>query len=404
MNKEEKIMKEYNEMSLEELQKLQEERKKADLITELATSDAARKAKETEDFKNKVIEEYKNSVHVSEPAIVPAMPTSKDKPTNELLGEFKSFTGGKPHLYESFAMTAEDDDCPADAGDWTPTDVFLGMIWHALYDSANLFQIAIKGIDVNAGDGNIVKLRTMGKFEAPTTVGSCECLTCGSASVAQETISILQHGQMTTLCEFDMFSVGEKFRQEYLWAFGQTWGDYFNGLIWTELLTASGSYDVEIDALSCDPSLASASCCEDADLYNIYNGLDEIITGMRVALYKPDYIILHPTIAAIFRRMSVPAPIFYNGVIIGQNGKLESFLGVPVMEYVGADDCSACTASSAVAAVVVDSRRAIGAAFGKPPVLESERNIQCNSTDYVMWSYFGTNVFDDDAIGQLIIA
>jgi hypothetical protein len=386
----------YKDMSLEELQKIQAARKKEELIMQLSAEDSAKKLKDEEAYKKQIIEDYKNSLH-SEPAaiVTPVSLTKSGKDAN--INFFEKFTEGKPHLYEKFAFAAENDDCPADADAWTPTDVFVNAIWHALYDTADLFKIAIKGIDVNSGEGHTVKLRTMGKFAAPKTVNACECLTCGSAAVSSHSITILQHGQMTTLCEFDIFSVGEKYRSEYLWAFGKTWGDYFNDLIYTELLTAKGSYDVEIDALSCSPSLASASCCEDTDLYNLYNGLDEIITAMRVGLYKPDYIIMHPTIAAIFRRMQVPVPIFYNSIVFGKEGKLESILGVSVIEYIGAEDCN----DDGVYAVVIDSSRAIGAAFGKRPVLESKRNIECNSIDYVMWAYFGTNVFDDDAIAQL---
>jgi hypothetical protein len=395
----------YKDMSLEDLQKIQAARKKDEIIVELSAADAAKKLKETEDYKKQVIEDYKNSLHTAAPTIVSPVQLTKSGNDKEL-NFLKSFTKGKAHLYENFAsekvynFTAENDDCPADADAWTPEDVFLNAIWHALYDSADLFKIAIKGIDINAGDGNTVKLRTMGKFSAPTAVAACECLTCGSAAVSSHSISILQYGQMTTLCEFDIFSVGEKYRQEYLWAFGKTWGDFFNDLIYTELLTASGAYDVEIDELGCSPSLASASCCEDEDLYKLYNGLDEIITAMRVGLYKPDYIIMHPTVAAIFRRMTVPVPIFYNSIVMGEGGRLVSVLGIPVIEYIGADDCD----TGNVYAVVLDSSRAIGAAFGKRPVLESKRNIECNSTDYVMWSYFGTNVFDDDAIALLSAA
>lgn len=411
----------YEDMTLEELQALKAEKMKQELIAEFKAEEAKKKVQEQEEFKQQVIEEYKNSMKLNEQPITQTLETQRDEKSNENVNFLKFFTGNKPlKTYESFdygwdGTDPPNEDCPADADDWSPGNVYVNAVWHAMYCQADLFKVCVKGLDVNAGDGHTVRIRLMSTFSAPEEIAACSCLSCTSTSVGYQPITITQHGQMTQLCEFDIFEVGERYRKEYLWAFGKTWADYFNGLIWDQLeapILGSTFFQAAIHSQSiasyetlCTPSMASDECCEDEALLDIYNALDSLLTDMRVAHYNPDYIILHPTISQLFRRMQVPTPIFYNGVVIGSNGKLISFMDVPVIEYCGANSCTKIASEGAgtVVAIVVDSSRAVGAAFGKRPWMEDERVKQCNVHQYFMWSYFGTSALDLGAIGHVVV-
>ena len=86
-----------------------------------------------------------------------------------------------------------------------------------------------------------------------------------------------------------------------------------------------------------------------------------------------------------------------------KNGGLQSILGIPVIEYNGAPDPLATTSVAGTELVIIiDSSRAVGGVFGKKPRMESERNIDCDSTTYAMWCYFGAAELDTAAIGHVV--
>lgn len=405
-------MTDYNELSLEELQKLKEDRKKQELIAEMKAEDEAKAKAEKEAYEAQVaaqaIEDYKNSLETPDPKLKQTLSKGNTEiKTNEYVDYLKKFTGGELKTYEglgedTFNFTNSDSDCDTTVASWSPADTYVNAIWHAMYEKADLFKIAVKGLNLKAGDGMSVQIRTIGKFGDPSNVAACECISCSSPALSTYTLNLEQYGISTEICEEDVWDVGEKYRSAMLKSMGATWAEYFNSLIYAEVEGATPGYTSNIATgdLSCDFAIGG-SCCTDTTLMTMYNALDEVITDMRSANYAPDYIILHPEISRMFRAIQNPSPIFASTVEIGKNGSLKSFLGVEVIEYTGANDCSDAT-SGDVVAVVVDSTRAVGAAFGQRPKLESDRNIDCNSTTYAMWAFFATDELDTNAIGHVV--
>ncbi|RLI62134.1 MAG: hypothetical protein DRO67_07415 [Candidatus Asgardarchaeum californiense] len=412
-------MTDYKNMSLEELQKLQEEKKKADIIASFMASDAAKLKADTEAHDAKValqaVEDYKNSLKPADvkPAIVQPV-TTPNAPSNEKLDFLKEYTGGKLNSYEGmlsgkpFDFANSDAGCDVDVSSWSPDDIYVNAIWHTMYESSNLLKVAVKGLAINKGQGLNVQIRTIARFDKSditTTSDPCECLSCVSTSFSTYNISLAKHGISTEICEYDVWDVGEVYRKEYAQSLAGVWAEFFDWEIYEELETATPGHSSSLasTAMSCDFSV-SGSCCTDASLMAFYNAIDEVITDMRSSYYKPDFIIMHPTIARIFRAMQTPQPVFANTVEIGKNGSLKSILGVPVIEFNAANSCSDCDSTGGdVAVIVIDSRRAVGAAFGKKPKMERERNITCDSTTLAMWTYFGCAELDSGAIGHIIV-
>lgn len=409
-------MTDYDEMSFEELQKLKEEREKAKLISDLKAEDEAKIKAEEEakmeevkaNLRAEVEEELKNEYNLNElPKIKQTKDTKKDLETNKYVEYLKKYTGGELKTYESmgketFDFTNSDSNCDTDVSDWSPADTYVSAIWHSMYEKADLFKIAVKGLNIKAGDGMTVQIRTIGKFGDPSNVAACECISCSSPALSTYSLTLEQYGISTEICEEDVWDVGEAYRTNMLDALGRTWAEYFNSLIYSEIEGATPGHTSSVSTgdLSCDFGL-SGSCCSDTTLMTMYNAIDDVITSMRSSNYNPDYIVIHPEISRMFRAIQTPTPIFASTVEIDSNGSLKKILGVDVIEYTGANDCSDAT-SGDVVAIVVDSSRAVGAAFGKRPSLESDRNIDCNSTTYAMWAFFATDELDTDAIGHVV--
>jgi hypothetical protein len=306
--------------------------------------------------------------------------------------------------YEKLTMmeyTDSDTGCETDVSSWSPADNYAGRVWQAVISKANLFDICVKGIDIKAGDGLSVQIKTMGKFAAPTAQAACECKSCVSSSLNTHTLTLLQYAQVTEICAFDEFDVGGDYRSAVIKAFGNSYAELFNSLIWTEVSTAAAGTSIDLAAtLACTPSIAG-SCCTDASLLNFYNAVNECTYTMQGNDYEPDYMVLSPSVAAILKRMQTPTvqPWADQVVKIGADGKLKSFNGLKVIEYSGATACS--TATDTVFAVIVDSSRACGAAFGKRPRMEFDRNIECNSTTAAMWAFFAAGELEVGAIGHI---
>jgi len=348
-------------------------------------------------------------------------PVSKiPKPTGDKLGgdgKPKEFSGNeylrafdnKVTNYEDFVegkvteYTDSDANCPAVIGAWSPTETYANIVWHAMYCEANLFRVCVKGLDISAGDGLNITIRTIGKFGNPAAATSCECLDCVSASLSEYHLNCLQYGEVTEVCSFDVFDAGEIYRRNYLKAFGKIWAQFFDATIYAGLVAAAAGTSTDLAAtLTCSSAITTA-CCTNADLLNLYNAVNATVAAMREGAtpYDPDWMIVSPTIAAIFKNMQTPAVQAWAEKVIkiDSEGKLVRFNGLKVIEYCGAQTCS--TATDTTYVVIVDSSRAYGAAFGKRPSLEKDRNIDCNSWTYAMWAYFAHGALDVAAIAHI---
>ena len=312
---------------------------------------------------------------------------------NFISGEIKEYGGGDSNS-----------DCDNVISAWSPTETYANIVWHAMYCEANLFSVCVKGLDISAGDGLNLTIRTIGKFGNPAAATSCECLSCVSASLSEYHLTCLQYGEVTEVCSFDVFDAGEIYRREYLKAFGKIWAQFFDATIYAGMEAAAAGTIVDLAAvLTCDASLVSTNCCANADLLNFYNATNSVVAQMRegVTPYEPNVMIVSPTVASIFKNMQTPQVAAWAETVIKLDGagKLVRFNGLKVIEYCGANSCA--TTANEVYAIILDTRRAYGAAFGKRPSLEKDRNIDCNSWTYAMWCYFAHGALDVNAIAHI---
>lgn len=332
-------------------------------------------------------------------------PESTNVDTSMFVDYFRNYveqTGEGYHDYETwFNYTNSDSGCDTDVSSWSPADTYANAIWHGVICKANLFQVAVKGININSGDGLSVQIRTIGKFGAPTEAAACECVSCASNTLGSYTLTVKQYGMVSEICSLDVFDVGEEYYDKMVESMSRRWAEFFDAQIYSELETASpGTTETLAGALSCTAGV-SGSCCSDSDFQNLYNAVESAAATMRENSYDPDYMIISPTVAKILKSLdSSKVPSWAEKELVFKDGKLVKANGLKVIEYCGANSCT--DTSSEVMAIIVDSSRAVGAAFGQPPKFESDRNIDCNSTTVAFWSYFACAELDTAAISHIV--
>ena len=401
----------YEEMSLEELEALKQLRVKKKLADELKSEDDVVKATEKEEYdaqiKADAIEEYKNE-NPPKDKLIQKVGLKKDTDiVSEHVDYFNrvieaSDDGFVPYdKMGEFNYTSSDEGCEVDAAAWKKEDVFTNLVWHSMYCEAGLRDICVKGLDVKAGDGLAVQIRTIGKFGAPTQVSACTCLSCETAALSNYSIDIKSYGLLQEICELNVFEIGEVLRTQLIKAMSLRWAQYFDAQIYAQL--ATGLIPGNTETLGVDIcntfDYSTTGCCTDSAAL-LFNAIIDLEAAMREGAtpYNPDYVIVSPTVAAILKaKDGVAMPYIMQSQVNVSGGVLTHIGALKVIEYCGANSC----ASGATLAIMIDSSRAVGFAFGKPPKIEQERNIDCDSTTVAMWSYFGTKELDLEAIGHI---
>lgn len=306
---------------------------------------------------------------------------------------------------ELFINTDSDSGCEDDVSDWSPDDVYSKIIWETFVCKADLFRIAVKGISINPGDGLGVQIRAYGAFGDPQEKGSCECGSCASISFSTYSLTLKQYNLEAIVCDRDIWDVGGRLMDAYLKSMSDSWARWFDEQIYAELESATPGTDEELPAaLACTPSI-SGSCCTDASLVNLYNAVHNVVASMREGTglsgpQEPDYLLISPTVAGIFKRMQTPTPMpWMNDVSFDESGRLKKINGLKVIEYCGANSC--CTTSDEVVAIIINSKRAVGAVFGARPKTYKFFQSNCNSYRIDQWAYFAVGELDTDAIAHI---
>ena len=117
--------------------------------------------------------------------------------------------------------------------------------------------------------------------------------------------------------------------------------------------------------------------------------------------YNPDYMLISPTVASIFKRMQTPTPVMGMGdVSFDSDGRIKKIGGLKVIEYCGANSCT--DAADEVVAIIIDSRRAVGAVFGERPKTYKFFQTNCNSYRIDQWAYFAVGELDTNAIAHIV--
>jgi len=304
-----------------------------------------------------------------------------------------------------FENSDSDTGCEDTVDAWSPEDVYAKKVWSTAVCHSDLFQIAVKGINIDRGDGLKIQIKAASAMGDPVAKNSCECGSCTSISFSTYPITLSQYNLEAIVCEKDSFDVGDSLMESYIISMSNSWKKFFDAQIYSELTGASANTTETLtNALSCDSAL-SGSCCSDSSLYDLWNSVGNAISSMRDGTgldspMNPDYIVMSNSVADVFTRMQTPSTSFYADVKFDSKGKLAYLRGLKVITYCGASACTDATGTKV--AVIVDSSRAVGAVFGKKPTLYKFFQSNCNSYRLDYWSFFGCSELSTDAIAFVV--
>lgn len=302
-----------------------------------------------------------------------------------------------------YGNTDSDSGCEDIVSSWSPADVYSRIIWNTFTCKADLFKVAVKGLAINPGEGLKVQIRAYGALSDPDEKDSCACLSCASVTFSTYTLTLKQLGKEVVVCEKDIWDVGNILMDSYMSALSDMWASYFDYQIYSELESATpGTTETLTNAISCSPAFGG-SCCSDTSLTELYNAVQNAVATMREGTnpYNPDYIIMSPTVAGIFKRMQTPTTMgWYHDVEFGKDGRLKEIGGLQVIEYCRANTCT--DLSGQEMAIIVDSRRAVGAVFGQKPKTYKFFKSDCNSTRIDSWAFFAVGELDTSAIAHIV--
>ncbi len=303
-----------------------------------------------------------------------------------------------------WANTDDDSGCIDLFDAWSPADNYAKIVWNTAVCKADLFRVCVKGLAINPGEGNGIQIRVYGQWGAPQAVGACTCGTCTSITRTTYPLTLLQYNLEGRICDFDIFDVGDILLDTQIDAMADSWATWFDNMIYIELNTATPGTDITLaNALSCTPSYVSANCCNDNALMDMYDAVNRATAAAREGTnpYKLDWMILSPTVAGIFKRMNSASPVLLPGdVKFDADGNLTKIAGVNVIEYCRATTCS--DATGVTMAILVDSRRAVGAVFGQEPKMYKRFVQECNSWHVDWWCYAAFGELDTAAIYHIV--
>ena len=155
---------------------------------------------------------------------------------------------------------------------------------------------------------------------------------------------------------------------------------------------------------SANPTI-QGSCCTFG--FDIYNQIILARQHLKGDGYEPDYVLIHPYVASYlyFKEGSGGnAYPFQNMPLLkfGDDGFCKEIAGMKVIEVgVAVDDDSEPSAGGDELAFVIDSKRALAEAWGQRPKFNEWYDGQCNATELTVWTYWGCDTLDDDAIVEI---
>ncbi len=400
-------------LSYDEIKKRYEEAKKAEMLEELK----AKEQKKLEDAKAEEKKAWEEEFLKKHPEYAPddglgetGTETKKKENKNihaEVLKRYEQRYKRPFYNYDSgkwlLENTDDDSGCEDDVSEWSPADVYSTIIWNTAICESDLLSIAVKGLDIKQGNGLTVQIRKYGQFSAPTELGSCECASCSSISFSTYSLTLKQYNNEYIVCEKDIWDVGQVLSSSYLDAAKDSWKAFFDWQIYNELETATAGTSVTLNnALVCTPSIGG-SCCTDTSLMDLYDAIHSAVDTAREGTnpYNPDVLIASPSVLGIFRRMQTPTPMYWmSDVKVDSSGNLTEIAGLKVIPYCRANSCA--TTSAEVMAIIIDSRYAVGAAFGQKPKMFKKFEQSCNSWQVDFWAFFACAELDTNAIIHIV--
>lgn len=267
-----------------------------------------------------------------------------------------------------------------------PDDVYGSLVLDAIYANRQFAGIvsAIRE-DMTAKDGNDVQVPYISARTAQGPISEGGALTATASATGTYVITIEKYGDYDQVNN-EVFEDQSIFREEdFIRNMGEALAEKVDDLVFTELETA---------AAASTETLAVAGTLTD-----IYDQIVELKAKMKKLKYKPDWLIFGPDQEGQLLKDTSEGIKLQN--IQVRDGQVISVAGLPCIVSPLAN-ANAATASL-VQAVMIDSRRAVGEAWGRRPTRLVDRVTDApnDRTRLITWIRYGTDELDVNAIGHV---
>lgn len=275
----------------------------------------------------------------------------------------------------------------AEVGTLVPTDVYSTQVLEALYEARILSGIvsAVRE-DLTGEAGNVVQVPFMDRRTAQGPIAPGECLNPVATVTGTYPITLQKFGDYD-LIQNEVFEDQDAFsQQDFVNALGEGLAEKADRLLYEALIGATPGQTV---------ALASSG-----DLTDFYAKVVALKAAMRATPgIRPSHLIVGPQQEAAILT-DTDQGIKYDSIAV-RNGDVLTVAGLEVIVVPWGNENV--EDADAVQAVVIDSRRAVGEAWGRRPdsVVDRVSKAECDQTKVVTWMRYGVAVLDEDAIGHI---
>ncbi len=294
----------------------------------------------------------------------------------------------------------------ANVADWVPADAYADLIMEASVCYGQLSGVITAiDYDLQACQGDTIQVRYAPARTAQGPITACDCLSATSSTLGTYPITVQAYGDYDLMCGFSLFKACGPVKDRILDEMAKGLAKKRDEDIWTQITTGFAPTHTATTNVAWSASAATvgSTCCFNG--YDIYNKIIALQKTMQAAAVNPDYVIMNPEIAAhLYYKdngnmpdASLQMPLLR---FTSDGGNVASIAGMKVIESCNASEGT--DTSGATLAVVIDSSRAVGEAWGKRPSFHEFYEVDCDRYKETVWMYWGTSELDTNAIGHVL--
>lgn len=304
------------------------------------------------------------------------------------------------------SATTNDTDCTNTAS-WTPTEYFVDLVLSGIYQYGQLSgKACVVGTDLAAGNGDVVNIRYVTKRSHACADVTCgDCLSAVSTSFSNYPITVAQQGDYDKIVAWADFQAKGDIIAQVANEMSLRMAACRDLGIWQGFCGGTYTYteDTTVSWTAVPGMDSTCSCIFAFDIYNQIVAARQSLYGRG---YDPDYVLIHPYVSAYLYYKEngfMPSYAFTSPMLkFGDDGHLLEIAGLKVIEVKAAvaDDANPAGNGDELA-YVIDSKRAMGEAWGMRPKFWTFYDGICNATELTLWQYWGCHLLDTDAVVEI---
>jgi N4-gp56 family major capsid protein len=269
---------------------------------------------------------------------------------------------------------------------WIPRDVYAKAVFMAVHAKRILGNLtAAVQHDIGAGEGNVIKVRFYPKRTAQGPISEGTALNYNADTPTVTPITIQKYGDYAQLTDEAIQFTSDDVRGRLLAEMGAALAETLEQVV--------------VNGLTGTITGCSTQNCATAGVIDYHTVLNAA-SVLKAAKLNPDFLILSPDHEVDLLLDSNltklvdygPGEVTFAGEV-GRIGQIKVIVH-PLMP-------AKSTTSGAVQAVLIDSTRAWGEAFGKPLRFEEFRVIEQDIWKEVAWAWYGMSTLDPVATCQI---